>query len=871
MKFRSILLLTYLLIAGLGHVHAQNNCPSFPRTFKFDTLDYIKTAVPTDAINGKVTGNIYIGQGMVKVPSKGYTSPVFIPTNHPTWALAIAHAWNYHRNMIKRVNYPQIGFWLATALQETELGCVPGATWNAGQASPTQANAAGTMSNGGCLQIEGPGSGYGSLSQAFPNNRFPVTPASVFNTLVQSPTGFETSCLIKSYYDINTSYVFNYYQGWKFYESTDCTVDKYAYVKGTASSYNGGANSFLSAQSYFMRTQDANADWNPPGYATANYGRDVGHWTSALENDVTYVGYPAGSSFNSYYNTNITWTIVTDYLNIISFMYPDVNFATAVTPNVQAAFVNIAGSTAGTIPFMKLGPVIDQIILALPAEYPTPVEGSPVGVNLICSGNVLPAAHVEITNGSNNLCLGQSVSFKLVVDGGGGSAPTYKWFSGNSITGPVLGTNPTITITPTVVGTTNYTAQVCNGTNCYQVNTNGPVTCESSLNTKGFTITATKCSNCTMIATATSVNTPCKGENKGQINLTILNPTANYKVTYVGTTPLGTVNGTFNGTSATTSWPITNLRDGSYNFIVEDLLDPTCKAYTNVDVNYTTAINEYVDAKKLTKASCIQNLEADIIQLPAPCKWTVQSFSPTYFSWESWMRLGVNTSLGQTSYNSWNKTYANSATFYPPNSQYNTVQVVENDYYLSTGDVFNFSYSMPIIGASQGNDYMVRVQDAGGNVVYSKTTPPGTVQATSPPYQVGSYTVTCPYTPPAYTFTWSPAINGQTDTPAGAAVKSVGNVPVSPTTGTQYTVTATKGTCQLTDTVYVGKDPSCVVSCTAPATAPTFVSGTVSACAPATTVSVAATLPTGVYYQLFDAGTNAAIGSSAGLLHLREM
>ena len=45
---------------------------------------------------------------------------------------------------------------------------------------------------------------------------------------------------------------------------------------------------------------------------------------------------------------------------------------------------------------MDLGDVIDAIVLHLPLDKPTAVEGTPIAVNLKCSGDFLPYGHVDI-------------------------------------------------------------------------------------------------------------------------------------------------------------------------------------------------------------------------------------------------------------------------------------------------------------------------------------------------------------------------------------------------------------------------------------------------------------------------------------------
>lgn len=850
------LFIAVFTLCTLANVFSQNDCPSFSQNSKFDTLTFIKTATPTDDKNSKVAGNIYLGQGFVKT-NTNYIAPVFIPNNKPTWALAVAHAWNYHRNIIKRVNYPQIGYYLGTVLQETELACVTGTTWDSlGKESKLKAYSSSYMAYGGCYQIEGPGSGYGMLSQQFPINRFPVSPSSTYNNFVLSVNNFETSSLIKSYYDISTSIIYNYNVGWKLFESVDCTTDKYAYIKGVASAYNGGPNTFLSASTYFNHSKDNVADWIDMPSVYPNYGRKVAQWTAALENDINYAAFPTGSTFHSYYNGNITWSNVTDYLTIVQSFYPEIDFSTKVVPAVEAAYIKIAGSTSTAIAFMKLGPVIDQIILSLPAEYPIPLEGSPVGVNLNCSGKALPYGHFEIENGKTNLCLGESVSIKIVVDGGGGPTPTYKWFIGKSITGTPISTDSEITIAPTAIGQTEYTAQICNGNNCYQINSNASGTCDT-LTVKTIAINTQKCSNCSTTILASAINTPCKGMAKGTINLTITDAPANYKISYNGHTSLKTKKESILTTGNNVS--ITDLIDGKYNIILEDLADQTCKIYASAIVNATSNSSDFVEAKVVSTSSCTAQVEAKVKAIQTPCKWTVQALQPDYFSWDNFISLGIATSTGAKTFTGWNKLYSAPSIF----DKYSSVKVVENIYQLTTGDVIDLSLALSSApGASQNAVYRINILNNADSIVKSFSIPAYTIK-TGTPYNVGSYAVTCPYKPANYTFNWTPSINSQTDTPLNAANKSTGNTSIYSNEAIIYHASATNKLntqCVYNDTLIVNNNLECNPSCIVP-NKPIIISNSEDTICEGYSANLSVSLQAGKYYLWYK--NNVEIGGVA--------
>lgn len=799
---KSLRFLTALLLFIIVHnTKAQNDCAAYPKTGKFDTLTYIKSSIPTDASKGS---GLWLGQGTI-LRNGVEVRPAFIPSNHPEWAIAIAVAWNYTRNTINRVEYPQIGYWLATVVQETELGCVAGTTWDAPyKASKNMANANTIMGHDGCFQIEGPGSAYGQLSQNYPLGRFPLN---LHQPLIEGPTNFETSAMVKSYFDVYTTSVYNNYVGWDVYESIDCTIDPYAYIKTSASGYNGGINAFANNASKFTGSLDGNNCWGGFAATTANYANDVAKWVSVLENNPSYCEYPAGSSFDSYYNGDMTWTMVNNYINSIKIMYPDVNW-TAVTAKVQATFNSMA--VAGKIKFQQLGDVVDAIVINLPKDYPQTVEGSPVGVNIFgCSGKKVPYGHFEIVNGAQTTCIGESVTLNIVVDAGGGPAPTFRWFK-TSAPNVTLAATQTYTISPTVVGTETYGAELCNAEGCYRLNANECSACVDPRNLCGVQIHAKKCSNCTFAAAATSTNTPCKGTPGGKIDLTLTNTPANYKVSYVAITPVGSQSADL-GTASGNSFTINNIRDGSYNITLTDVNDPSCKAKTTVIVGYTNNTNYYIDGDITSTANCVANLKAEIKELPAPCNWKVRVHVPVFFQWENPVNFGVTTSSGLSNLDRYTRTAPR-----PEIDAWNDAQIFESVFSLNTGDKMTFELALTNTpGATQWRDYEVNVFDENNVKVYTKNIPAQSAKADIP-FTVGDYTVTCPATIPNYTFTWSPSITGQTNT----SKTSIGNVPVDKLLDKSYTVTAIDPNaplCPLKEIIVVPKDPSCnTLACTKP-------------------------------------------------------
>ncbi len=847
MKRFTYLLLTLLLIATKPGVSwGQNDCPAIPTQMEWDTNCFIPSNVPDD--DSKGTG-LWLPEAFFHNKYNGATGQAArIPTNRPTWALGIAHAWNYSRNIIKNQYHPKMSYWMATITQESQWGCDAGANWGGNTGSPVGI-AVPAVGDDGCYQIEGvnDGSAYGALIQYYPL-RFR---AGEHPNLIGG-NNVETSALVKAYYDIFTERIAEYRWGWEFMGSINNTCDPYAHEKSTASAYNAGIFGFSGAAGFYDRSQDGNCYWTGLPATTAGYATQVGDMISVLENNAAYpittFNPMPQSVFEGYYNAAITWNDMLDYFDAIDDMYYEINFAADVIPNVQAEWINIAGSTATSINFQQLGPVIDQIILSLPREDAmAPAlanDGSPQGPNGVnCSGNDVPFSHIE-PQGPTEFCEGLSLDLDAIVDGGGGANPTYRWYEGALFTS-VIGTSSTLTISP-AAGTYTYWLEVCNGTDCY------PACCE-------IEVTVTNCSSCGMSANLSTTNTPCKGMPGGSIDVSISGNASNdYEIQYSGITSNGNVSGTILSTSTNVNIP--NLIDGIYNVTVIDRTDPSCTAFANTLVNFNTDINEYVEASLDGVVSCVADLSAELVELPAPCQWEVRVY-PTELNWpapgdttpspgwENWVNAIIDPSSAGSQ----------SLQVTHPGYQWGTFAWETTDasisyYTMNTGDTIDFWIQVTgTPGATQNKAYLFELWDEAGNEVYSTFAPAGSADLTTP-FQAGSYQVTCPYTPPSYSWNWSPSLIGETST----TTSSSGQANVS-SSDVQYTVTATNNAnpqCMLTDTVTVIGDPGCSPSCTDPGTASLSPSSPAAQCEGSITLTASETGSGSFEYEFFRNGVS---------------
>lgn len=839
-------------------VVAQNNCPAIPTNAKWDTNCFIPANFPDPKATDRVNGKLYLPEATIANKYGQAFHKCVIPNNRAHWALGIAHAWNYSRNINKNPAHPKPSYWMATALQESEWRCDQNADWGGGNVGSPVGTTWQDIWVDGCFQIEGvnDGSAYGALIQYYPLRfRAGEHPNLVGNN------NFVSSTLVKAYYDIFTERIAEYRWGWDYIASVENTCDPFAFEKASASSYNGGIYAFNGGAAWFNRSADGNCRWAGLPATTAGYASQIGDIMAVLEGGwFNFNGYgittfnAGGSSFDGYYNEAITWLDVVNYMDDIDDLYFDVNFATDVTPNAQAAFVKIAGSTANTINFQDIGPVIDAVILSLPREDAmAPAlsnDGSPQGPNGVnCSGDLVPFSHIE-PQGLTTFCEGLSLDLFAVIDGGGGSNPTYRWREG-SPSGATIGTEATLTISPTQ-GTYTYYLEVCNDNGCY------PACCE-------LEVVVEDCGGCGMTVSGVPTNTPCTGMLNGSIDLTINgNASNNYQINYDGQTSNGPISG--NTTTATTTATITGFADGIYNIEIVDLTDPTCRAFTNVTVGYDTQINEYIDASILGQSSsptCLADLQGELVELPAPCTFRVE-VSPVIYGWP----FPTDTTADNNGWEAWINAIIDpsSAGAQSISNAFDRSLPAEAFFTMNTGDHFDFyTQATGTPGATQNSNYRFRVYDETNDLVFAGYSDAGSATATTP-YFLGSYEVTCPYNPSDYTYSWSPNLNNIVNT----ALTTTGETSVSNNTDKTFTVTASNNsnpTCILTDTVTVPQDPSCVSNCTPP-TSITLTPTTATVCEgedQSFSTSVTGTASLDEYYYTWYDQSNNPIAGKIGL------
>ncbi|MCP4521397.1 MAG: T9SS type A sorting domain-containing protein [Cytophagales bacterium] len=788
-------------------LYAQNDCPAYPSQSTWDESCYISANTPDPDATDRSSGKLYLPEAFFSGKYNGVQGQAArIPKNRPTWAIGMAHAWNYSRNIIKSPSYPKISLWMATITQESQWGCDAGAEWKAGTGSPTGVLVP-TVGDDGCFQIEGinNGSAYGALIQYYPqrfrNNEHP--------NLIGG-NNVETSALVKAYYNLFTQRIANYRWGWDYMGAVENTCDPFAFDKLSASAYNSGLYGFQGAQS-FMTGQENNCYWSGLPATVGGYSSKIGDMMAVLEggwfdyeNNYQIASFTSqSSSFEGYYDADIQWSDMEDYLNAIDDMYWEVDFESDVRPQVIEAWTKVAGNTNTSIKFMDLGTVVDAIILALPKEDPlsasVSLSGFPQGPNgSACSGDNVPYASIDI-EGETSVCLGQTT--KLVANTLGQEGYTFKWKK-EGVT--IVSTDQELIVNEEL-GTHSYSLEVCNDNGCFESD------CDIS-------IEVTNCSTCSLTATATATNSTCTTSEDGKIDIVTSNGSATYNVKYSS----DVYDGEFDLEAH--DFTINNVPSGFYSIEITDLIDATCKAYASVLVDYTTENNEILNAELVSTQNCEAELEASLNALDESCSYQVRvagvqvgfpfPTDTTYIQqgqWEEWIDAQITVN-GNTTISK-----PNVLGYQWGENAWEISDFVSYNYRVETGDIIDFSLNFGggTPGATQLQSYLFEVWNEDDQKVASYFVPAQSA-ISGQPYKAGSFEASCAATFPDYTYSWSPRVNSQTDTDESTTTI----VDVSGIEDVEYVVTATNSAqpnCILRDTIVVEKDQACFV-CNNPGT-----------------------------------------------------
>jgi hypothetical protein len=778
------------------------DCPQYPQYDYWEPNCLIHTAEPY--------GEIRLPQGGVDGLDLEKPMWITIPTNRPTWAIAIAHSWNLHRNMIQKVNHPKIGYYMAITGHETGMGCdcgaqfstghIPWSTTGGGAANWTSKCGIGANSHEGCFQME-EFNAWGELNQVMPD-RFPC---SGFNNVVAG-SGFETQALAMTYRDFTYSLLMEYswnMNPWDVFDDSNC--DQYAYEKFLAAGWNGSISGTYAtmAQSNAPPSTRANPvnlfsnraatknnpEWDLDG--TVAYYPEVIAWTlSAIEGNSSYPGYQYDPRkfWGALVSTGTGQAGEYDYNGVLipAGQKLPLNSVNGTFPghqnHVQLGYYNgniywsdvdayLTRITAFYYEFAspaKLNPIkarVQNVFVSIAGSTSNPIpfkQLGPVIDEIIMSfpkeNPLIAALQTDgLPHGPNgnehSTCSGKYSPASHIVSR---NIQTNTICKGQSLVlaGEVVGgEEPNMTYTWFKNGT-----QVSAGLNdsLYTFTAVTPGTYEFTLtvcNQAGgcspacdYDIVVNNCSACALAATTTHVNTPCKNTEGGRINLSITG-SSNYTVRYTGPN-----SGTKTGTSSSMS--ISNLLNGVYNITITDNGNPACYFTTSETVGYDYNLSEVVNAAILAKRDCAADLKATIVRDNCQCDYTVYAVSDIPNRWERYITMKITPSNGMF------ETFRGDV--------FSTNSLISRKFQLCTGD--SIKGELHIIPASgscdprrtdavnpQRESYTVWVTNPNGTEVFRRTFGPGTAQQEND-YLMFNIPIICPYTTPdSYTYSWNPS------------------------------------------------------------------------------------------------------------------
>lgn len=753
-----VFLSSFLLLLG-NNAMAQNDCPAYSPYSYFEESCFISA---NTAPTGQKMGGIWLPEASFDGKYGQSPNKAHIPDNRKTWAISIAHAWNYSRNILKQTDHPKMSYWMATVTQESEWRCDGQAKWGSFTGSPVGIPWFDQWQDG-CYQIEGSNnsSAYGLLMEYYPL-RFK---ANEHSNLI-GDDNFETSALVKAYYDLASERIATYRLGWKWNEAVNNACDPYAHEKLSASAYNAGIYGFQSAKSFMTNTS---CYWSGLPSTTTGYPTQIGDLMAVLENNTTYpisTFKGATSTFDGYYSAKIAWSDLEEYFAEIAVLYHEINFQTQVIPNVEKAFIEAAGSKQDSVSFTALGSVIDALILSLPKEDPMQIilttENIPKGPNgAACSGDVVPVATIKVEGKTS---FEEGLYTKLVADFNETKNYTLKW----KLNDKVVGTEKELIVSK-VAGTYVYGLEICDGTKCSMAE------CEKTITIENVTTT------CNLAVTTAIKNAVCQTSSEGKIIVNVQNGSGNYDVNYW-------LNGKqYFYKAISNTFTLDNLTSGIYGIEISDLASKSCKINTNATVSYTTASSENLMISKNKATDCGAILTGELTTKPSAQKWRIKTYVPVYFLWENWINLLIQTKNTTTFLqadeeglvNSWEK---------------------EGNYYdnFMSGDSITISALLTNNpGAIQNYEIKIEFYNEQNELKETYTIPANTLTSNTTRYKVGTYTIQNTVSTPIYMYQWTPLEGVQNPTSASTVVSAV-----NPLEG-KYMLTATNPTnaCTLKDSV----------------------------------------------------------------------
>ncbi|MDB0037887.1 T9SS type A sorting domain-containing protein, partial [bacterium] len=402
--------------------------------------------------NSASSGEIHLGEGTVH--SWNSTIDVYLPSNRKNWAIGLAVSHSMFNNLIGS-DLMSINEYFATGIQETNCGCDGGIIDPSWVTNPypdhennnpvfcydyTHGVAAGFFQ-------EEYGTGWLELNQDIPC----FIPTFNFDSTIVGKN-FSAQLIGKVYHDYNNLMFLQYIKCFDVIEFMQNCSDPYGPEKLIAAIYNRGMNTGF-IEDVLVTNRAAALASNDlllfiPGLGQ-QYAEQISRVTAVLDNNMAAVSsygtntynipWVGNHSSNGFYDTQISWVDVTNYLDELKLVYQGVGVNMMDVKNaVQPIFDTINGG--GTISYRyQLEPVIEAIVLALPIFEPMSGLGSVYGNSGGNSCN-FPTARMEQ---STTICEGESTQFEIFLTGQGPWDITYN-YAGTDVNLTNITTSPYI-------------------------------------------------------------------------------------------------------------------------------------------------------------------------------------------------------------------------------------------------------------------------------------------------------------------------------------------------------------------------------------------------------------------------------------------
>ena len=743
-----------LISQPLGICHSQSpendyeTCPVTNYINYFDTTSVSFLHAPDE---------IQLGQARVLMKDPARCTFVegidlYIPTNRPGWAIALAHTHRIMTNFMGADVF-NINYLHGAAFQEsTYKNGTSGETWPA----VADHNVASDLVLG-CGFAVNHADGYFHtdangrifISDMY-GTRFPTNGSSANLTATFEQNVHLAMMWINAFYRVN-----QFGRQLKMKSFFLEAADSLASTKLTAGAYVAGQ--LIGDIKSVVETNRATTIVAPdilPYITTGsahNYATSVSGYTEALSTPSDIVKPAFESSQHSWYDHQITWQDVSDYLDQMTDVYIEADIPTIKT-HVKSVFDGINGGGAVSFQF-EFSPVIDAITGSFPYYEPEihATQQSIYKCNYDC---VLPYPTISY-NTPLSFCNGLSVELTTIV-----GDYTYQWYKDNQL---IAGAEDI-----------NYFATE---SGIYSIVITDANDCSLETITKAEVI-VTECSSCAMTVQATSDDVTCSGYGDGSVIVTASGVTGPFTYQLDTNTP-----------QASGSFP--NLTEGNYFIEVVQTADPTCKGFASAVIDAETIITNNI-ILDTTEIDCeMTSLVATVIDLP-PSQCTYKFIREGSNEWGSWPYQEVKVALMDGENELYNtRALENSPIPTVPQRAFEVDVSVPNGANLSI--VVTTSSNS---GTSISDSWWYKIVAPDGEVI-ANVMSHGT-------YQSGKTTILepieaiCKFDRPDFVFEWTPlnVLSNTTDTTATATVSST----------TLVKITATNPddpSCPLKDSVYI--------------------------------------------------------------------